>query len=29
MALNFKKMGVSIENIAKGFGLSIEEVRRL
>jgi len=29
MALSFKKMGVSIENISKGFGLSIGEVRQL
>lgn len=28
-ALNFKKMGVSIENIAKGLGLSVEEIEKL
>lgn len=28
-ALNFKKMGVSVEDIAKGLGLSIEQVEKL
>lgn len=29
VALNFKNMGVAIANIAKGTGLSIEEVKAL
>jgi len=29
IALNFKKMGVSLENISKGTGLSIETIRSL
>ena len=28
-ALNFKKMGVPVEDIAKGLGLSIEQVEKL
>ena len=28
-ALNFKKMGILVEDIAKGLGLSIEEVEKL
>jgi len=29
IALNFKKMGISLENISKGTGLSLEEIKRL
>lgn len=28
-ALNFKKMGLPIEDIAKGLGLSVEEIEKL
>lgn len=28
-ALNFKKMGLPIEDIAKGLGLTVEEIKKL
>lgn len=28
-ALNFKKMGVPVEDIAKGLGLTVEQVEKL
>ncbi|RZF59265.1 hypothetical protein [Sphingobacterium corticibacterium] len=28
-ALNFKKMGVRVEDIAKGLGLTVEQVEKL